>query len=168
MVADIFTKEKRSEVMGRIRSKNTGLEADARKMLEKHGIGYCPHPEMYGSPDFLLEGRLLLFCDSSFWHGRNWERLKERLAAGNNPDYWVGHIGKNRERDWKVNDELSRRGHAVLRLWDTDIRRRPEWCVERIREALNRGSNGESSGDSVQPVGANVKSGVPERTASDD
>lgn len=123
--------------MSRIRSKDTGLEADAKKMLEEHGIRYSSHPKMYGSPDFVLEGRLLLFCDSSFWHGRDWERLRKRLAAGNNPDYWVGHIGKNRERDRKVNRELAKRGHAVLRLWDTDIRRRPEWCVERIKEALD-------------------------------
>ena len=101
-MADVFTKEKRSEVMSRIRSKNTGLEAEARKMLRRHGIRYRSHPKLYGSPDFLLEGRLLLFCDSSFWHGRNWKNLKERLAAGSNPGYWVGHIGSNRKRDRKV------------------------------------------------------------------
>ena len=137
-MADIFTKEKRSEVMGRIRSKDTGLEADAEKMLAEHGIRYSPHPEEYGSPDFVLEGRLLLFCDSSFWHGRDWKKLKARLEAGNNPEYWVKHIDDNRKRDRKVNRELRKRGHAVLRLWDTDIRKRPVWCVERIMEALGK------------------------------
>ena len=138
-MADVFTKKKRSEVMGRIRSKNTGLEAEVKKILAEHGIRYSPHPEEYGSPDFLLEGRLLLFCDGSFWHGRDWKNLKARLEVGNNPDYWVKHIADNRKRDRKVNRELKRRGHAVLRLWDTDVKKRPEWCVERIRRALGQG-----------------------------
>ena len=135
-MADVFTKEKRSEVMRRIRSKNTGLEVEAREMLKKNGIRYRPHPKLYGSPDFILEGRLLLFCDGSFWHGRNWKKLKERLASGNNPDYWVNHIESNRKRDRGVNRVLKERGYTVLRLWDTDIRKRQEWCVGKIREAL--------------------------------
>ena len=137
-MADVFTKEKRSEVMRRIRSKNTGIEVEAKKMLRKHGIRYRSHPKLYGSPDFALEGRLLLFCDGSFWHGRDWKKLKERLSSGNNPDYWVNHIGSNRKRDRKVNRMLRERGYAVLRLWDTDISKRPEWCAARIREALGR------------------------------
>lgn len=137
-MADVFTKEKRSEIMGRIRSKNTGLEKDARKMFRKYGIRYRSHPKMYGSPDFLLEGRLFLFCDGSFWHGRSWKKLKEKLAAGDNPEYWVRHIENNRKRDRKVNRELKRQGRAALRLWDSDIRKRPEWCAARIMEALGR------------------------------
>ena len=135
-MADVFTKEKRSEVMRRIRSKNTGLEVEARGMLRKHGIRYRSHPKLYGSPDFVLEGRLLLFCDGSFWHGRDWKKLKERLALGNNPDYWVNHIESNRKRDREVNRVFKERGYTALRLWDTDIRKRPEWCVGKIREAL--------------------------------
>lgn len=136
IVADIFTKEKRSEIMSRIRSKNTGLEKEAKKMLRKHGIRYRSHPNAFGSPDFVLEGRLFLFCDSAFWHGRDWKRLKQRLAAGNDPDYWVKHIGNNRQRDRKVNMELGKRGHAVVRLWEADIRKRPEWCATKIKESL--------------------------------
>ena len=155
----MFTKEKRSEIMGRIKSKNTGLEADAEKILREGGIRYHPHPKLFGSPDFLLEDCLLLFCDSSFWHGRDWKTLRKRLAAGNNPDYWVKHIESNRKRDEEVNEILRKRGHAVLRLWDTDIRRRPEWCAARIVEALGGpGPPGET---------ANVKSGVPEGAACD-
>lgn len=136
-MADTFTKEKRSEIMSRIRSKNTGLEKNAKRILRKHGIRYRSHPKVYGSPDFVLENRLLLFCDSAFWHGRNWSKLRRRLAAGNNPDYWVRHIGNNRRRDREVNRVLAESDHAVLRLWDTDIRKRPEWCAERIMEALD-------------------------------
>ncbi len=135
-VADVFTKEKRSEVMRSIKGKGTGLEKDTAKMLRRYKIKYKSHPKMYGSPDFIVEGRLLLFCDGSFWHGRDWKRLKARLEAGNNPGYWVKHIESNRKRDRKVNRTLKGQERLVLRLWDADVKKRPEWCAGRIRQAL--------------------------------
>ena len=136
-MADVFSKEKRSEVMRSIKNKGTKLETDTAKMLRRAKIRYRSHPKMYGSPDFIVEGRLLLFCDGSFWHGKDWKNLKERLLAGNNPGYWVKHIESNRKRDRKVNRTLKGRGHLVFRLWDTDVKKRPEWCAAKIREVLN-------------------------------
>ena len=135
-MTDVFTKEKRSEVMRAIKSKGTNLELDTVKMLRQAKIRYSSHPKIYGSPDFLVEGRLALFCDGSFWHGRHWSKLKDRLSAGDNPEYWVKHIGNNRKRDRKVNRILQGQGWQILRLWDTDVRKRQEWCVRRIRKAL--------------------------------
>ena len=135
---DVFSKEKRSEIMRGIKSRGTGLEKEAAKMLRLAKLRYRSHPKMYGSPDFLIEGRLALFCDGSFWHGRDWENLRKRLESGNDPDYWVKHIESNRKRDEEVNRMLAEQGRPFLRLWDTDVKKRPEWCVERIREALDR------------------------------
>ena len=135
-VADMFSKEKRSEVMRSIKGKGTKPELDTAKMLRRAKIKYRSHPKMYGSPDFIVESRLLLFCDGSFWHGRDWKKLKARLAAGNDPNYWVRHIDSNRKRDRKVNRTLREQGHPVLRLWDIDVRKRPERCVGKIRNAL--------------------------------
>ena len=136
-MADVFTKEKRSEVMRAIRGKGTRLELETAKMLRRAKIKYRSHPKMYGSPDFIVEGRLLLFCDGSFWHGRDWKALKARLETGNDPGYWVRHIENNRKRDRKVNRALRGQGRLVLRLWDTDVKKRPEWCVGKIRVALD-------------------------------
>ena len=124
--------------MRSIKGRGTRLEKDAARTLRLSKLHYRSHPKMYGSPDFLVDGRLVLFCDGSFWHGRDWKKLKARLAAGNNPGYWMKHIEDNRKRDRKVNRELRERGYTVLRLWDTDIEKRPEWCVARIRHALDR------------------------------
>ena len=111
-MTDVFTKEKRSEIMRSIKGKNTKLEMGTAKMMRRAKIKYRSHPKMYGSPDFIVEGRLLLFCDGSFWHGRDWKDLKERLQVGNNPSYWVKHIESNRKRDKKVNRVL--RGQGIL------------------------------------------------------
>jgi len=136
-MTDVLSKEKRSEVMRSIKGKGTGLEKDTAKMLRRAKIHYRSHPEAYGSPDFLVEGRLYLFCDGSFWHGRRWKKLKAKLEASNNPNYWVSHIASNRKRDRKVNRILKEDGQLFLRLWDTDVKKRPEWCIARIRGALD-------------------------------
>lgn len=133
----MFSKEKRSEIMRSIKGKGTNLELETARILRRAKIRYRSHPKMYGCPDFLVEGRLALFCDGSFWHGRDWKNLKERLLAGNNPDYWVKHIDSNRKRDRKVNRTLRKQGRLVVRLWDTDVRKRPEWCITKIVESLN-------------------------------
>ena len=135
-MVDVFSKEKRSEIMRSIKNRDTGIEIDTAEMLRRAEIRYESHPKVYGSPDFLVEGRLALFCDGSFWHGKDWNNLKEKLASGNNPDYWVSHIESNRKRDRKVNRVLRERGYAVVRLWDTDIQKRPERCMGKIRRAL--------------------------------
>ena len=137
---DRFTKEKRSEVMSRIKSRGTGPEREMAKILRRGGMRYRSQPRLRGSPDFIVGGRLLLFCDGSFWHGRHWPKLREKLARGNNPEYWLRHIEGNRRRDRRVNRALREEGYEVIRLWDTDIRKRPERCARLIRAALGSGS----------------------------
>lgn len=133
---DVFTREKRSEVMSRIRSRGTGPEREMARILRRGGLRYRSQPRLPGSPDFIVEGRLLLFCDGSFWHGRDWVALRKKLAAGSNPEYWLRHIGDNRRRDRRVSRSLREDGYAVLRLWDEDIKKRPERCARLVRSAL--------------------------------
>ena len=133
---DTLTKEKRSEVMSKIKSRGTGPEREMARILRRGRMRYRSQPKLPGSPDFVVEGRLLVFCDGSFWHGRNWPKLKEKLAGGDNPEYWLRHIGGNRRRDRRVNRELREAGYAVIRFWDDDIKKRPERCARLVRAAL--------------------------------
>ncbi len=81
-----------------------------------------------------MKARLAVFCDSSFWHGRNWEAKKVRLA--NNRDYWIAKIERNMSRDARVSGELIKMGWAVIRFWDADINRDVEGCVRKIAAEL--------------------------------
>ncbi len=136
-MSDIFSKQKRSEVMRNIKSKNTKLELSTKKLLRRKKIKFRSHPKIFGKPDFIIENKLILFCDSSFWHGRNWEKLKKRLEKGNNSEYWITHIENNRKRDRKVNSILKKEGCKVIRLWDSDIHKRPDWCARQIQNRIN-------------------------------
>jgi len=129
---DVFTKEKRSEIMSKIRSKGTKIELLMKKALEDSGIRFEYQPKMFGKPDFLISPNMVIFCDSSFWHGRDWRRLKTHLSR----PYWYDHIRRNRERDKLVTVALRKKGYTVVRFWDYQIEKEIEKCIERIRYVM--------------------------------
>jgi DNA mismatch endonuclease (patch repair protein) len=122
--------------MSRIHSKNTQLDLAMKAALRKEGIRFKMYPRILGTPDFLLGNRTAVFCDSSFWHGRNWEKLRKQLRNGSNSDYWISHISRNKARDRAVNAGLRRMGYTVLRFWDVSVFKHPEACVTKIKESL--------------------------------
>ena len=66
LLADIFTPQKRSWVMSRIRSKDTKIEIKIADLLKENKIHYRRFPNIFGSPDFVIEKRILVFCDGDF------------------------------------------------------------------------------------------------------
>ena len=108
------------------------MELKLKKALENERIGFEYQPKMFGNPDFLIKPNIAIFCDSSFWHGRNWNTLKLKLSK----EYWYDHIKTNRTRDRKVNAELRKRGFVILRFWDTALQKNLSGCIDRIKCAL--------------------------------
>lgn len=124
---DVFTREKRSWVMSRIRGRDTGIERKVRRMLRSNGIRFRQHPRIYGSPDFLVGDRTLVFCDGDFWHGYNYHGKKRPRKK-----FWRDKIERNMGRDRSVTRRLRRDGYSVIRLWEHDIEKRPHVCIGRI------------------------------------
>ena len=125
-----------SRRMKQIRSRETGLEKRMESVLKDAKFLYEKQPKLAGHPDFRIKGtRIVVFCDSSFWHGRR----KEDLAGTSfttNKAFWMSKIAYNRKRDAKVNATLKKAGWTVLRFWDDDILRRPGAVAHRIGRAL--------------------------------
>ena len=130
-MADIFTPEKRSWVMSRIRSKDTKIEKKTASLLRKNKIRYRRFPKVFGSPDFAVEKKVLVFCDGDFWHGYQYGRKKKPPKK-----FWRDKIERNMERDRKVSRKLRADGWPVVRLWEHDIEMSPEKCVGKIRRCL--------------------------------
>ena len=130
-MADIFTPEKRSWVMSRIRSKDTKIEKKTASLLRKNKIRYRRFPKIFGSPDFVVEKKVLVFCDGDFWHGYRYEKKKKPPKK-----FWRDKIERNMERDRKVSRKLRADGWHVVRLWEHDIETSPEKCVGKIRRCL--------------------------------
>ena len=131
MTADVFTPQKRSWVMSRIRSKDTKIEKKMAHLLRKNRIHYRRFPKIFGSPDFVVEKKVLVFCDGDFWHGYRYDRKKKPPKK-----FWRDKIERNMERDRKVGRKLRADGWHVVRLWEHDIETSPEKCVGKIRRCL--------------------------------
>src|SRR5687767_6028947 len=71
-VTDFLSKETRSRVMARIRSRNTGPELALRRALHAAGVrGWrCHAKHLPGKPDLAFtRWRVAVFVDGCFWHG---------------------------------------------------------------------------------------------------
>jgi DNA mismatch endonuclease (patch repair protein) len=133
-MTDVFTKEKRRQVMAKIRSKGSKIEMKMKEELEKHDVRYEYQPKLFGKPDFVIKPKIVIFCDSSFWHGRNWKKLRKQLKEG----YWQNHIRKNMERDILVTETLKNQGYIVLRFWDDQIMKKPDECIKKIQNQISK------------------------------
>ena len=130
--------EKSHNTMSRIRGKDTKPEILLRKYLWKQGIRYRKnYSSLPGRPDIVItKHKMAIFCDSEFFHGKDWEKQKVKIEAGANADYWVKKITRNMERDMKNDEELKRLGWIVLHFWSKEIENDVEGCYYRIIEAI--------------------------------
>lgn len=127
---DNHSKEQRSYNMSKIRSTNSSIEELLRKELWHRGLRYRKNVKtIIGKPDIVFpNAKVAVFCDGEFWHGFNWEERKAQIKS--NQDYWIPKIEKNRERDKRVNDELSKDGWIVIRFWEKQIKDNVNGCAD--------------------------------------
>ncbi|HEY0908180.1 MAG TPA: very short patch repair endonuclease [Candidatus Paceibacterota bacterium] len=137
-MVDIFTKEKRSLVMAAIRSKNTKPEIALRKLVSAalYPLGYryrLHYRKIPGSPDIVfVQRRLAVFVDGDFWHGYKLRKGQSKLSK----KYWLPKIQANMRRDIRNNRALRRMGWKVVRIWEHDLKKRPERVLGRILRCL--------------------------------
>lgn len=122
-MTDMYSPEKRSEIMSCIRSKETVAEKIVFKELRRRKIYFQKHYKSApGKPDIALpRKKKAVFIDGDFWHGRDFSRV----ANSREPDdFWVKKLARNMDRDKKQQEELARNGWLVLRVWESDIKRK--------------------------------------------
>lgn len=127
-----------SNNMRKIHSKDTSIELLLRKALWNKGYRYRKnYKALPGSPDIVLtKYKIAIFCDSEFFHGKDWEILKLRLENGKNADFWIKKIERNRNRDYENDKKLLFLGYTVLHFWGQDISKHTDECLQTIEEAI--------------------------------
>ena len=127
-----------SNNMRKIHSKDTSIELLLRKALWHKGYRYRKnYKALPGSPDIVLtKYKIAIFCDSEFFHGKDWEILKLRLENGKNADFWIKKIERNRNRDYEHDKKLLFLGYTVLHFWGQDISKHTDECLQTIEEAI--------------------------------
>ncbi len=127
-----------TKTMKRVKSKDTSIEIALRKALWKKGFRYRKNcAQLPGKPDIIIpKYKIAIFCDSEFFHGKDWDKLKLQLQRGNNADYWIKKIERNRQRDRENEKKLMFLGWNVVRFWGKDIANDVNECVRVVEEKI--------------------------------
>lgn len=134
-VTDFLSKETRSRVMSRIRSRDTAPELALRRALFAAGLrGWRCHTKgLPGKPDVAFtRWKVAVFVDGRFWHGH-----PTFFNPGKSGSYWDAKIARTKERDAAANAALAADGWRVLRFWDFEVEQDVGGCVRQIVALLD-------------------------------
>lgn len=128
---DRITKQKRSDLMRRVRGKDSAMEQSFRRELHKRGLRYRKNVSgLPGKPDIVFKSKgVVIFLDSCFWHGCRWHC---RIPHANRA-YWEAKIARNKERDMEIRKFYSKKtGWKILRVWEHELRKKREEAISRV------------------------------------
>jgi DNA mismatch endonuclease (patch repair protein) len=119
-MADVFSRKKRSEIMGRIGSENTKPEIGLRKALHQLGYRFRLHvKDLPGKPDIVLPRyRTAVQVRGCFWHSHSCidgHIPKTRRA------YWEPKLRANQQRDARNDRALRKQRWSVIVVWECKI-----------------------------------------------
>lgn len=134
---DIWSAEKRSAVMARIRSKNTRPEILLRSRLFKEGFRYrINKKDLPGKPDIVLSKfKTIIFIHGCFWHQH--KNCIDGKIPKSNIEFWTKKLNRNIERD-KINSlNLKNAGWNVVIVWECEIMKNLNGIIDKIKQYLS-------------------------------
>ena len=130
---DIIPPSERSEIMSRVRAKDTRPEMLVRRLVFAEGYRYRLHDrKLPGCPDLVFRGRAkVIFVHGCFWHRH------EACALARMPksrlDFWEPKLTANKERDMRNRKLLAKEGWKVLTIWECQLK-----DTERMKRTIRR------------------------------
>lgn len=108
--------------MAAIHSANTKPEMTVRKFLFTKGFRYrLNHPRLPGRPDIVLRKyRTCIFINGCFWHGH--DNCKCFAMPKTNTEFWSAKINRNKKRDEKVREKLTKLGWNCITIWECELK----------------------------------------------
>ena len=131
-MSDIFTPEKRSDVMKAVKSRNT--KTTELKMIEifkeLHIIGWRRTYPLLGKPDFVFpKKRVVVFVDGCFWHGHDCRNV----TPSDNSEFWEAKRLYNKKHDEEVTQTLVEKNWTIIRIWECELKKKNrELLLEKI------------------------------------
>jgi DNA mismatch endonuclease, patch repair protein len=122
LLVDVVSKKRRSEVMSRIRARNTDPELVVRRAFHRAGFRYRLSRRVEGvAPDLVLtKARVAIFVHGCFWHRHS--NCRFAYSPKSNIAFWQTKFLANRERDKRVAAKLSRAGWTVITIWECELK----------------------------------------------
>lgn len=108
--------------MRRVRGRNTTPELKVRRLLHAAGYRYRLHDRrLPGSPDLVFrKRRKVIFVHGCFWHGHDCPRGSRAPKA--NQTFWQAKFDRNRARDVRDLETLTRLGWRSLVVWECELK----------------------------------------------
>jgi DNA mismatch endonuclease, patch repair protein len=130
---DTIPPSERSEIMSRVRSKNSRPEMLVRRLIFAEGYRYRLHDrKLPGCPDLVFRGRTkVIFVHGCFWHRH------EQCALARMPksrlDFWEPKLTANKERDARNRKQLAKEGWKVLTIWECQLK-----DINRLKQTIRK------------------------------
>jgi DNA mismatch endonuclease (patch repair protein) len=121
-MADNLSQKRRSALMARVHSRDTGPELLLRSALHRAGYRYALHKvDLPGTPDVVFTKRKkIIFIHGCFWHGHR--KCNQGRPAKSNTAFWTKKLASNRARDKAVLTYLAEEGWKVHIVWSCQLR----------------------------------------------
>lgn len=144
---DVFSKDKRSQIMSKIGGKDTTQELIVRSLLHRMGHRFRIHrTDLPGNPDIILPRyRKVIFVHGCFWHSHI--ECPRAKRPSTNREFQQKKLDKNIERDRQNIAELLARGWSVLVIRQCGVK-----DLAKLKQRIERfmGKNTEQSEMSVE------------------
>ena len=135
-MTDVFSQEKRSWIMSRVKGRDTKPEILVRSFIFRMGFRFRLYRrDLPGTPDIVLprHGKVI-FVHGCFWHGhKNCPRSKRPTT---NENFWNNKLDGNMERDKRYRRKLRQMGWKVLIVWECETKS-PEKLLQKLERFLN-------------------------------
>ena len=117
---DIYSQKKRTQIMSRVRNKDSKIEVIFRKTLWKQKIRYRKNGSKYfGKPDIILRKyKTVIFIDSCFWHCCTEHGTMPKTKR----NFWKKKFARNVERDKEVSQHYRKIGWKIFRIWEHQLK----------------------------------------------
>lgn len=121
---DKLSTEERSQLMAKVKSKDTKPELMVRKLIFSLGYRYRLHSrKLPGNPDLVFAGkRKIIFIHGCFWHRH--EGCKHATTPQSRKEYWDKKFARTIERDKATLEELKQLGWNCLVIWECELKDR--------------------------------------------
>ncbi len=120
-MTDIYSPAKRSELMAKIRGRDTAIERLLRSALHRFGLRFRLNVStLPGRPDIVFPRyRTVVFVHGCFWHRH--KGCKRASNPKTNKPFWRGKFSANLKRDQLVTEALRKARWNVLVVWECQI-----------------------------------------------
>ena len=119
---DIVDSKRRSEIMSRIKGRDTKPEIVVRRIAHRLGFRFRLYrKDLPGRPDLVFPRyRAVIFVHGCFWHRH--PGCRYAYSPKTRVQFWVEKFRKNVERDRRNIQALHKLGWRVLVIWECETR----------------------------------------------